>query len=124
MEKVEKNNGRLLSVLKILLVMYIITGVLLLILTAMLSKLHLSEGTVSIGIVVTYVVSGFLGGFLSGKKMKTKKFVWGMIMGAAYFLVLVLGSIAFHRGLDMETNRFITTLILCTASGMAGGMLS
>jgi len=90
----------------------------------MLSKMQLSEGAVSIGIVVIYVVSGFLGGLLAGKKMKTRKFIWGMVMGACYFLVIVICSIVFHRGLDMETNRFITTLILCTASGMVGGMLS
>jgi len=124
MERTEKNNGLLLTVLKILLFMYIVTGVMLLILTAMLSKMQLSEGAVSIGIVVIYVVSGFLGGLLAGKKMKTRKFIWGMVMGACYFLVIVICSIVFHRGLDMETNRFITTLILCTASGMVGGMLS
>ena len=119
-----KGKGTLLSVLKILLVMYIITGALLLLLTVLLSKLQLSEGTVSIGIVVIYVISGFLGGLLAGKKMKNRKFIWGMVMGACYFLVIVIGSILFHRGLDMEASRFVTTLILCIASGMVGGMVS
>lgn len=104
--------------------MYIITGILLLILTAMLSKLQLSEGIVSIGIVVIYVLSGFLGGLLAGKRMKSRKFLWGMVMGACYFLVLVIGSIVLHRGFDMDMTRFATTLILCIASGMVGGMVS
>lgn len=113
-----------LTILKILLVMYLVTGALLLILSAMLYKMQLSESVVSVGIVVIYVISGFLGGFLSGKVMKTRRFFWGMVMGGAYFLILVLGSILFQKGINMELSRFFTTLILCTASGMVGGMAS
>lgn len=113
-----------LTILKILLVMYLVTGGLLLILSAMLYKMQLSESVVSVGIVVIYVISGFLGGFLSGKVMKTRRFFWGMVMGGAYFLILVLGSILFQKGINMELSRFFTTLILCTASGMVGGMAS
>ena len=113
-----------LTILKILLAMYLLTGALLLILSAMLYKLQLSESAVSVGIVVIYVISGFLGGFLSGKVMKTRRFFWGMIMGASYFLILVVGSILFQQGIHMELSRFFTTLILCTASGMIGGMAS
>ena len=100
------------------------TGVLLLALSAMLYKMQLSEAVVSVGIVVIYVVSGFVGGFLSGKVMKTRRFFWGMLMGGIYFLILVLGSILFQKGINMELSRFFTTLILCTASGMIGGMVS
>lgn len=113
-----------LTILKILLAMYLLTGALLLILSAMLYKMQLSESVVSVGIVLIYVLSGFLGGFLSGKVMKTRRFFWGMIMGAAYFLILILGSILFQKGINMEITRFFTTLILCTASGMIGGMVS
>lgn len=113
-----------LSILKILLAMYMVTGVLLLILSAMLYKMQLSESVVSIGIVLIYVLSGFLGGFLGGKVMKSKRFLWGMAMGACYFLILALGSIVFQQGINMELSRFFTTLILCTASGMIGGMAS
>lgn len=123
MNKIGKKYGMVLPFLKILLVMYIVTGALLLVLTVLLSKMQLSEGAVSIGIVVIYVVSGFLGGLLAGKKMKSRKFFWGMLMGACYFLVLSIGSVIFHKGLDMEVSRFATTLVLCVASGMVGGMV-
>ena len=113
-----------LAILKILLAMYLVTGGLLLLLSALLYKMQLSEGMVSAGIVLIYVISGFLGGLLSGKAMKTRRFFWGMVMGGAYFLILVLGSILFQKGINMELSRFFTTLILCTASGMIGGMVS
>lgn len=124
MEKMIKRNMKALSILKILLLMYLVTGILLVILSALLYKMQLSESVVSIGIVLIYVVSGFLGGLLAGKIMKNKRFIWGMAMGGGYFLILVLGSIVFQHGIDMEITRFITTLILCTASGMIGGMVS
>lgn len=124
MEKGNRKQTLVLPILKILLFMYIVTGILLVILAGLLYKMQLSEGVVSAGIVVIYVLSGFLGGFLSGKIMKTRKFLWGMVMGACYFLILTVGSIAFGHGIDMELSRFFTTLVLCIGSGMIGGMAS
>lgn len=123
MEKPVKKNTVPLTLLKILLLMYIISGVMLLILTLLLSKLQLTEGAVSVAVVAIYVLSGFVGGLTAGKKMKTRKFFWGMVMGGCYFIVLVIGSLLFHRGLEMDVTRFATTLVLCIASGMVGGMV-
>ena len=47
-----------------------------------------------------------------------------MFLGIAYFGVLVAGSFIFHKGMDMVTEKIITTMIMCTASGMIGGMVS
>lgn len=124
MEKRGADSRGVLTVLKILLLMYVTTGIMLLILTMLLSKFQLTESAVSIGIVIIYVASGFLGGLLAGKKMKNRRFMWGMLMGCSYFLVLIIGSVLFQKGIDMEISRVITTLILCTASGMIGGMVS
>lgn len=123
MEKPVKKTAVPLTLLKILLLMYIITGIMLLILTVLLSKLQLSEGAVSVAVVAIYVLSGFVGGLVAGKKMKSRKFLWGMVMGGCYFLVLVIGSVLFHQGMEMDITRFATTLVLCIASGMVGGMV-
>lgn len=123
MEKPVKKNAVPLTLLKILLLMYIITGILLLAVTVLLSKLQLSEGAVSVAVVAIYVLSGFVGGLVAGKKMKSRKFLWGMIMGGCYFVVLVAGSVLFHQGIEMDLTRLATTLVLCIASGMVGGMV-
>lgn len=120
----KKERISVLAILKILLAMYLVTGGLLLLLSALLYKMQLSESVVSVGIVLIYVISGFLGGLLMGKVMKTRRFFWGMVIGGAYFLILVLGSILFEKGINMELSRLFTTLVLCTASGMIGGMVS
>lgn len=110
--------------LKSLLFSYILTGGLLLILALLLYKAGLSQKVVSVCIIVIYVLATFFAGFITGKKLQNRKFLWGALMGAAYFLVLVVISLAVNRQLGVLTNSFLTTLVLCSGGGMLGGMLS
>ena len=84
MEKKMKNGRgietKLLWLLKSLLCAYIVTGILLFILTMLLYKLNLDEGKVTAGIVVIYILSTFAGGFLIGKLAGVRKFAWGLIL--------------------------------------------
>ena len=122
----EKNVGNVpvSSVFKVLLVMYILTGLLLVGLAALLYKFELSESAVNIAVIVIYVLIGFVGGFLAGKILQVKKFLWGAIIGAIYFLILLAVSLVLHKGLSGDVIHFDTTLVLCVASGTVGGMVS
>ena len=62
--EIEQNGIR---VLKALLCAYVLTGILLLLLTGLLYKWNLDEGKVTAGIIVIYVVSTFIGGFMIGR---------------------------------------------------------
>lgn len=107
-----------------LLASYVLTVFILLVLALLLYKLRLSEKVVSAVIVLTYIAATFLGGFLSGKKMKRKKYLWGLALGFAYYVIFILLSLFINRG-DMEISRTImTTMVLCMGGGMLGGMLS
>lgn len=112
------------NLLVYLLVSYIATALILFLLAFMLFKLNLSEQIVSIGIIVTYVLSCFLAGFLTGKKMKQKRFVWGLVMGIGYFVVLLVLSLILNKAPGAISDSLITTFILCAGGGMLGGMLS
>ena len=81
MERAEGNNKIVLKVLSTLLVMYILTGAALFLLAFLLYKMELTENIVTIGIMVIYVVSGLLGGIIIGKRMKTRRFLWGILIG-------------------------------------------
>lgn len=110
--------------LKTLLFSYIFTGVLLALLAFLLYKLGLGEKAVTAAIIVIYVAATFFGGFIAGKKLKNRKFLWGLVIGAAYFVVLAAVSLsAGESGLQIG-NSFLTTLVLCAGGGMLGGMLS
>ncbi len=107
-----------------LLVAYVVTAAFLFLLAFLLFKLSLSEQIISVGIIATYVLSCFVAGFLAGKKMKQKRFLWGLVMGMAYFGVLFVLSLAMNRTEGTVTDALFTTMILCTGGGMLGGMLS
>lgn len=46
------------------------------------------------------------------------------MIGALYFLVLVVISLIVNRQPGILTSSFGTTLVLCCGGGMLGGMLS
>lgn len=113
-----------LFLLKSLLFSYILTAGLLLLLAFFLYKMQLTEKPVSIAIIAIYVLSTLFAGFVTGKKMKTRKFLWGLVMGAAYFVVLALVSLAVAQSPGALGDSFFTTMVLCAGGGMLGGMLS
>lgn len=124
MEKVGTGRDRVLKILSTLLIMYVITGAALMVLALLLYKMQLSENIVSVGIMIIYVIAGLLGGLIAGKRMKTRRFLWGVLMGAVYFLVLLAGSFILNRGITSDLLHVVTTLVMCMAAGMIGGMLS
>lgn len=105
-----------------LLLSYVLTGIMLLVLTFLLYRFQLSGKAVSAGVIVIYIASTFLGGFLAGKKAKTRKFIFGLMMGIGYFAVLAV--LTFLTGCGGSGTGFLTSLMLCAGGGMLGGMLS
>ncbi len=99
MGKKEKRQGIDLvsSVVKTLLVSYGITAGFLLLFSVLLYKFRISEEMVTGGIVGIYILSNLAGGFLLGKRMKTRKFLWGILSGFLYFLLMVLISFCVYH---------------------------
>ncbi len=78
---------------KSLLFSYILTALLLALLAFLLYKLGLDEKSVSISMIAIYVVCTFFGGFIMGKKTGSRRFLWGLLTGTLYFLVLAVVSL-------------------------------
>lgn len=112
------------DMLKSLLCAYIITGILLLILAVLLYKVGISENTVDAGVILIYVISTFSGGFVMGKLMGEQKFLWGLILGAAYFILLLLITFGMYHTLQGSTSHLFTVILLCAGGGMMGGMVA
>lgn len=119
-----KINDRLMTVLKALILAYVITGVFLLLLALLLYKAGIGESVVSFGVTLIYILTTFVSGFYLGKKMKTSKFLWGLLAGVAYFVILAAISILAGGAPEGGFGHFITTCLLCAGSGMLGGMVS
>ena len=111
-------------VLKSLLASYIVTGILLLILTFLVYQFKLDEQIVVGGIVAIYVVSTFIGGMIIGKLTQIKRYLWGLLIGTLYFLLLFLISYGVYREFQTNGISMVTTVLLCVGGGMLGGMAS
>lgn len=123
MEKTAGRNGKGLKMLGTLLLMYVLTGILLLILALLLYKFQLNEKFVSAGIIGVYIFTGLAGGLVIGKRTEKRKFLWGLVIGTIYFLILFAGSVAMNHGLPENMNRMALVWIMCGGAGMIGGML-
>lgn len=124
MEKTEKQKNLAGDFLKVLFVMYVVTMLLLLLLAFVMFRMDISETVFHVWLIAVYIISGFAGGFLIGKRAKSRKFMWGFLVGAVYFAILLGVSLVLHKGLDDDIMHLITTAALCLASGTVGGMLS
>ena len=120
----KRRGEKIMWMLKSLLASYIVTGLLLLGLSFLVYKFELDEQLVVGGIVAIYVISTFMGGYIIGKLTGVRKFVWGMIVGAIYFVLLFLISYGVYREFNTNGISVITTAILCIGGGTLGGMLS
>ena len=113
-----------IQILKALLASYIVTGILLFILTFLLYKFDLDEQMVTAGIIAIYVLSTFAAGFIMGKLKKNRKFIWGLGKGLLYFLLLFGISFGVYRSFDGNAVSVLSTFLLCAGGGMLGGMLA
>jgi len=124
MVKAINQNTKMLALLKGLLFSYIITTFSLLLLSLFMLKLELPSIAISIGINFAYILSAFIGGFFAGKKIEQKKFLWGLAMGVLYFVILMLVSLFMNSTSSLPLGSMFTVFIICSLSGMLGGMLS
>lgn len=122
--KNEEERVDIVALLKYLLLAYIVTAVSLFIMAFLLYKVGLSEQVVSVCMILIYAGTNFLAGFLAGQQFRKTKFVWGLILGAMYFLILVVLSLIGGRATTMFDKDFFLTLLLCMGGGMLGGMFS
>lgn len=111
-------------ILKGILLAYVITGGMLLLLALLLYKCNLSEQLVNVGIIAAYVLSVLAAGFYAGKKMKSRRYLWGLLAGAVYFALLLIVSLIVNREFSSAQGGFLTTMLICLGGGMLGGMIS
>lgn len=124
MERTREKRKMAIPVCAVLISMYVLTFVLLLLSAFVLYKGMLSEKAVSVIIQVIYVLSGFFGGFLCGKIAGSRKYLWGLLMGALYFGILLLAGFLMNGGFSTDPVHILTTMLICVFSSVAGGMVS
>lgn len=124
MERRVNKESKVMWILKSLLFSYVVTGILLVLLTVLLYKFELDEKLVSAAIVGIYLLATMAGGLVIGKLMKVRRFLWGLGLGITYFALLMLITLGVYHTLNGSGVNLVTAFVLCAGGGMTGGMLS
>lgn len=119
-----KDMDKAVKIAKVMLMEAAVSLAALCLFAVALMKMQPSEGTVRTGVKVVYVLVNLLGGFLVGKVMHQKKFLWGGMTGLIYFAVLSALSFLVHQGFYSDIQNAAVIGLLCVGGGMVGGMLS
>ena len=124
MDHVLKKNPVIMLLVKAVLVSFIVSAILLLITSALMLGSNMSASFVGIFVIAIYIIANFLSGLIMGKGMEQRKFLWGIVSGLMYFVVIFVLSIFVMSTKDFSLMATIRTLLICTISGMVGGMVS
>ena len=112
------------SIFKSLIIAYIVTGVLLLLAALLMQKIGLKDNQVRLFVILIYGVSNIVSGFIFGKMRKNRRLLNGIIIGVAYFAMLVLISAIINKGFENELGKNIISLVICILGGAIGGIMS
>ena len=113
-----------IRVCKALILSYLVMLVTMLLTAVVLWKFDLGQGMLKAAVIVLYVLSAAAGGIYIGKMQKEKKFLWGLLTGCLFFLVLfILTMLSGESGGKIGMN-FVSAFLICTLSGTLGGMLA
>ena len=124
MENAMKKNPAVSLLVKATFASFIVSAIMLLITSTLMLNVGISASIVSILVIITYIVSNFLSGFIMGTGMREKKFIWGVVSGAIYFILLFVLSVLIMGTKDFHLVSTIRTMAICVLSGMVGGMIS
>ena len=111
-------------VVKGLIVSYLVSGTGLLLLALLLLKCQLDEGKVTAGILAVYVLSGLCGGIYMGKTAERKRYLWGMVLGGMYWIILMSITVFSGAGIGTGVKGAFLTLLICAGSSTLGAMVA
>ncbi len=112
-----------LGFVRALLLAFVVTAVNVFLLGIVLYKVGLSHGLMLGGSIVIYILSCFMGGFVLGKGGRKKAFLWGLLLGTVYYMVLLLIALLVPRQDTADQWSVAINLGICALSGMTGAML-
>lgn len=104
--------------------MYVFSVVLLGIGSVIIWKTGVTAKSISMAVILVYVLSCFGGGFLLGKKREASKLIMGMLDWSCYFGILLLIGLAAGNTTLAGNSWIFSGGIVCAVAGMVGGMLA
>lgn len=117
------NKTKAVKMIKSVVAAYVITAVALLVLSFIMYKCKISMTGANGGILLTYVLSCLVGGFIFSGCLAQKRYLGGGVLGVVYFLVAYVVSAVWNQSLADQMPGMLTAFLICIFSGMLGGMI-
>jgi len=114
---------KVLNVLKAILISYIVSAILLVVLAFIMYKTGLGKTQVEIGVKVIYTISSFAAGLVIALKEKRRRLFWGMAMGVAYMMIIIVVSLIVNKGILVNIIDIAINLGICIIGGGLGALL-
>ena len=122
-ERVEvKENRSYISILKGLLITFILSFILLLILSILLTYTNISENVISPCIIAITSISILIGSLMTSTKIRKKGLLNGGIIGGTYILLLYLISSCVLQQFSLNEQSIIM-IVLGIIFGILGGVI-
>ena len=112
------------AILRSLLLAYGVTGLFLLILAFLLFQFEFGGGTAAVGIIIIYVVSCLVGGFMAGKIIRKDRYIWGDRYRAFLLCSAASGIFSGTGEMGYDLCPCVDYFFMCLGGGAIGGMLS
>ncbi len=118
----EKKKIHYMSLVKGILFSIALTLVFILIITCICYWGNISEKVLGLLLFLASALSVFISSFFIAKSIKRAGFLYGLLNGLGYFLVILAASICFS-GSFSPSSQIITMLIGTVLSGALGGVI-
>lgn len=118
-----KYTTTIIQFMKGLIFSYVASFVVLLVLAFLMFQWDIAEGVVRGGVIFAYVISCFIYGMLVSRQHSGRRYLWGILAGAAYYVVLLIVSMICNRAIFTSVPGILPALFLCLSGGMLGGMV-
>ena len=81
------------------------------------------QNRICVSVYVVVVLAVLIGGIYAGHRIGYRRFLWGLALGAIYYVSLCLISVASGCMAAAGWQFCLPFVLLCLGSGMLGGML-
>lgn len=81
------------------------------------------QNRIRVSVYVVVVLAVLIGGIYAGHRIGYRRFLWGLALGAIYYITLCLISVVSGCMAAARWQFCLPFVLLCLGSGMLGGML-
>lgn len=115
---------KITSILKVLVLAYVVTAVLLLLGAFIMYKAGIGESRMRIFVMVIYGIVTIISGFVYGRIRGGRRLLNGCLIGLIYFAVLMVISLIVNHGSCQDLKKAAISMTVCIVGGAIGGVMS